>query len=215
MSKIIESYGPLNPTYVKRIHDTISKAQKDYPRLLVIRFDLRLPDEDLRDSLTDYSPDRMAWSRFKASLNAQIKADIRKRKKQGRRTYPCRVRFIRAREFDGSGTTPHQHVCLLLNRDMYVGPGFYGSKKPEWLNMEQTRGLSRMVFNAWARALKLKDKKYKRLVYIPENCSYALIKSHYSYPKNYYAMIQRVMYLAKTKTKHNEDGWRSFSCSQY
>lgn len=215
MNNIIESYGPLNPTYMKRIHDTISKAQRDYPRLLAIRFDLRLPDEDLRDSLTDYNPDRMVWSRFIASLKAQIKADTKKRKKQGRRTYPCRVRFIRAREFDGSGITPHQHVCLLLNRDMYVGPGFYGSKKSEWLNMEQTRGLSRMVFNAWVRALKLNDKKYKRLVYIPEKCSYALTKSHISYQDNYDAMIQRVMYLAKINTKHNDDGWRSFSCSQY
>ena len=213
MNKIIESYGPLNPTYVKRIYETIDIARKDYSRLLAIRFDLRFPDEDLRDFLTDYSPDNGVWSRFIRSLEAQIKADIRRRRKRGKRTYPCKVRFIRAREFDGTGIKPHQHVCLLLNRDMYVGPGFYGYKQPEWLDWEQTRGLSRMIFNAWVRALKLEDKKYHKLVYFPEKCSYPLIKSRPSYQENYDAMIQRVMYLAKRRSKHNEDGWRNFSCS--
>lgn len=64
------------------------------------------------------------------------------------------------------------------------------------------------------RALKLEDKKYHQLVYFPEKCSYPVIKSRPSYQEDYDAMIQRVLYLAKTRTKHNEDGWRNFSCSR-
>nr|WP_277421173.1 inovirus-type Gp2 protein [Serratia marcescens] len=38
------SYGKLNHNYVKRIQDTITKALNDYPRVMVLRVDLRLPE---------------------------------------------------------------------------------------------------------------------------------------------------------------------------
>lgn len=206
MSKIIDSYGPLNKKHERQIYATIDAAMRDCPRLLVVRFDLRLPGEELQDCLTDYRPDHGVWSRFIRSLVAQIKANIRRRKKQGKRVYPCKVRYIGVREFDSSGTKPHYHVCLLLNYLMYRGLHF---KRSEHTNQRYPIGLPRMITNAWVRALKLEDKKYHKLVYFPGNCACFIFCE-----EDLDGVVQRVLYLAKTRSKHNEDGWRNFYCSR-
>lgn len=66
------SYGKLNHNYVKRIQDTITKALNDYPRVMVLRVDLRLPEIETGS----YNSDSGIVTRFIVSLKAQIEADL-------------------------------------------------------------------------------------------------------------------------------------------
>lgn len=78
MSININSYGTLNQNYVKRIQDTITKALNDYPRVMVLRVDLRLPEIETGS----YKHDSGIVTRFIVSLKAQIEADLLKNVKQ-------------------------------------------------------------------------------------------------------------------------------------
>ena len=41
----VNSNGPLNTNYMKRIKDTLNKSLKEHFRTIVLRIDLRLPDD--------------------------------------------------------------------------------------------------------------------------------------------------------------------------
>lgn len=207
-SKVVQSYGPLNPIYVKRIYETINGALNEYPRLLAVRVDLRLLDEDLRDCLTNYNPDTGVITRFIASLRAKITASRKHMEKEGKRTFPCNVRDVWAREFNAEGKK-HYHVLLIINRDAYPSLGGYGGL---WEG-EKSEGLALMVFKAWISALGLENMKYKRLVYFPESCCYHLNNSSYCFEREYILLMQRALYLAKKRSKSNEDGYRNFGYS--
>lgn len=209
-SKIVQNYGSLNPTYVERIYGTINKALNDYPRILAVRLDLRLPDEDLRDCLTNYKPDAEVITRFIASLKAQIKASLEHRKKEGKRTFPCTLRYVWVRELNAEGKK-HYHVLLLINRDAYITLGCYAGVIGERVRAE---GLASMVFKAWISATGLEDMKYRRLVYFPSQGCYHLFRNGHYFKNEYTALMKRALYLAKERSKSNEDGWRNFGCSQ-
>ncbi|MDV2862129.1 inovirus Gp2 family protein [Phytobacter ursingii] len=209
-SKIVQNYGSLNPTYVERIYETINKALNDYPRILAVRLDLRLPDEDLRDCLTNYKPDAEVITRFIASLKAQIKASLEHRKKEGKRTFPCTLRYVWVRELNAEGKK-HYHVLLLINRDAYITLGCYAGVIGERVRAE---GLASMVFKAWISATGLEDMKYRGLVYFPSQGCYHLFRNGHYFKNEYTALMKRALYLAKERSKSNEDGWRNFGCSQ-
>ncbi|MCW9642042.1 inovirus Gp2 family protein [Klebsiella michiganensis] len=209
-SKIVQNYGSLNPIYVDRIFETINKALNDYPRVLAVRLDLRLPDEDLSDCPTNYNPDAEVITRFIASVKAQIKANIKHRKKAGKRTFPCTLRYVWVRELNAEGKK-HYHVLLLINRDAYLGLGGYGgTSRIE----DKSEGLASMFFKAWISATGLEDMKYKGLVYFPYQGCYHLFRNGHYFKKEYTALMKRGLYLAKERSKSNEDGWRNLGCSQ-
>ena len=94
-------YGELNQTYVHGITRTIDRALKQYPRLLAIRFDLRFPDEEERpDCPTQCYTGSEVITRFINSVKAQIKADINRKRKAGKKTLTCNMRFVWVREFN-------------------------------------------------------------------------------------------------------------------
>lgn len=41
----VNSNGPLNKNYMKRIKDTLNKSLNEHHRTMVLRIDLRLPDD--------------------------------------------------------------------------------------------------------------------------------------------------------------------------
>jgi hypothetical protein len=209
-SKIVQNYGTLNLTYVDRMFETINKALNDYPRVLAVRLDLRLPNEDLSDCLTDYNPDAEVITRFLASLKAQIKANLTRRKKAGKRTFPCTLRYVWVRELSPEGKK-HYHVLLLINRDAYLGLGGYGGMSGI---EDKSVGLASVVFKAWLSATGLEDMKYRRLVYFPYLGCYHLFKNSPFFKRQYIELMQRALYLTKERSKSNEDGWRNFGCSQ-
>lgn len=209
MSINTNNYGSLNQNYVKRIQDTITKALAEYPRVMVLRVDLRLPDIESGLCRSDSG----LVTRFIVSLKAQIEADLLKKQHAGKRIHPCRVRHIWAREFNEYGKK-HYHVALLFNREAYAFPGSYTS-----IDGEYTHNLAMMIMEAWVRALGLNTavnhQQYYPLVEFPANGYYHLSKNHNSFTTQLLTVTDRVNYLAKEYSKDNSDGQRNFGCSQY
>lgn len=209
MSINTNSYGTLNQNYVKRIQDTLTKALAEYPRVMVLRVDLRLPE--IESGL--YHSDSGLVTRFIVSLKAQIEADLLKKQHAGKRIHPCRVRHIWAREFNEYGKK-HYHVALLFNREAYAFPGTYTT-----IDGEYTHNLAMMIMEAWVRALGLNTavnhQQYYPLVEFPANGYYHLSKNHNSFTTQLSTVTGRVNYMAKEYSKDNSDGQRNFGCSQY
>ncbi|MFJ5434006.1 inovirus Gp2 family protein [Pectobacterium sp. CHL-2024] len=202
------SYGLLNRNYVNRIQETIIKALQEYPRVMLLRVDLRLPETNM----DYYNGDSMLITRFIVSLKAQIEADLLKKHKLGKRIHLCHLRYIWAREFNQIGRK-HYHVALLFNRETYAYPGSYSQR-----NGGYSHNLSLMIMEAWARALNINNtvnpQSYYSLVEFPTNCYYHLSKNSVNFDVQLSAVIDRVNYLAKEYSKDNSDGQRNFGCSQ-
>lgn len=209
MSINTNSYGTLNQNYVKRIQDTITKALNDYPRVMVLRIDLRLPEIEAGS----YNSDSKIVTHFAVSLKAQIEADLLKKCNAGKRVHSSHVRYIWAREFNEYGKK-HYHVALLFNREAYAYPGSYTSTDGEY-----PHNLAMMIMEAWVRALGLNTvvnhQQYYPLVEFPANCYYHLSKNSPDFTTQYEAVTTRINYLAKEYSKDYSDGQRSFGCSQY
>ncbi|VXC73267.1 Prophage protein [Enterobacterales bacterium 8AC] len=203
----LQALGPINQQNNRRIKETLDKALKEHPRTLVLRIDLYLPD-------TTYNEDSTQITRFIASLNAQIDADIQKRSNTGVRVHPCTLRFVWAREFHQDGRK-HYHVALFVNKDTYAYPGtFHPDDKGEYRH-----NLSLMIMEAWVRTLKLhKEKEHQKhytLINFTDNCYSHLNKSLISFITGYPQVLDRLSYLVKEYSKDYSDGQRNFGCSQY
>lgn len=209
MSINTASYGMLKPVYVKRIQNTLGKALHEYPRLFVLRVDLRLPDTDT----TGCNTDSALITRFIASLKSQVFADLLKKHIEGKRIHPSRIRYIWAREFSESGKK-HYHVTLLLNREAYAYPGCYTA-----INGQYSHNLAMMIMEAWVRALGLhtveNPEQYYALTEFPKNCYYHLSRNGDNFTEQHAEITNRVNYLAKEYSKDNTDGQRNFGCSQF
>ncbi|MCK7317332.1 inovirus Gp2 family protein [Enterobacter cloacae] len=209
MSINTNSYGVLNKNYVKRIQETITKALNDYPRVMVLRVDLRLPEIETGT----YKSDSGIVTRFIVSLKSQIEADLLKKYNAGKRVHSCYVRHIWAREFNEHGKK-HYHVALLFNREAYAYPGTYTSTDGEY-----THNLAMMIMEAWIRALGLNTvnnhQQYYSLVEFPASCYSHLSKNHNNFTNQLSNVTDRLNYLAKDYSKDNSDSQRNFGCSQY
>ncbi|MDC9140818.1 inovirus-type Gp2 protein [Escherichia coli] len=93
--------------------------------------------------------DSAVITRFIASLKAQIAAYLQRRRRDGKRVYPCKLRYAWVREFGELNGNKHYHMLLLVNREVF---------RNTMLNTEnsaQPRGLLvGMVARAWAVALR-------------------------------------------------------------
>lgn len=208
MGNHLKCYGELKADYLKRTGECLSKAQSEYPRLLAIRVDFRLPSavHKLKKARTDSS----VITRCMKSLKERIKADLKRKKKMGKRTYPCRLRYVWVREFSRDGKK-HYHVLLLLNKDAYFHPGDFN---------KASGTLAAMITGAWVSSLGLCYPEDKHLVHFPQN-GYYFLNSRGERELNTQlntrmeALRFRTAYMAKMATKSNEDGERNFGCSQY
>jgi len=200
-------YGDLRKEYLKRTAESISKAQQEYPRLLAVRVDFRLPMS--KEKLEKARVDSSVITRCMKSLKERIKADLKRKKKAGKRTYPCRLRYVWVREFSLEGKK-HYHALLLLNKDVYFHPGGFN---------KDSGTLASMIAGSWVNALGLSYPADRCLVHFPRNGYYHLnskrekelitsINTHMD------ALKFRTAYMAKVATKSNEDGERNFGCSQ-
>ncbi|WP_288443379.1 inovirus Gp2 family protein [uncultured Serratia sp.] len=209
-------YGPLNQTYVDRITGTIGKAMKQYPRLLAIRIDLRFPDEEDRvDCPTQCYRGPDVISRFINSMKAQVKADLKRKKKAGKRGLNCKLRYVWVREFGNKGGGKHYHVLLLVNKDVYSWPGYYLTERFSD-GISERYNLSHMVVRAWLKAIGrgTEEKKYHGLVHFPEQGYYLITRNHVFMADILNDLTDRALYLAKMRSKDTSDGYRSFGCSQ-
>ncbi|GAA5192736.1 inovirus Gp2 family protein [Ferrimonas gelatinilytica] len=214
-SHTINSHGPLDQRYLERIHQTIHHSVNDYPRTLALRVDLRLPgDTQNMDPMEQDTPDHFAdtdpsvISRFMASLNAKIQADLSKKKNAGKRIYPCKVRYVWAREQNREHKT-HYHTLLLFNNDAYFTLGDYRD-----LN---NVCMATRIIHAWCSALRVDPMEFATLVHFPDNPLYYLNRNSSSeeFQQSFNELFYRASYLAKKKSKIYGTGFRNFGCSQH
>ncbi|ROO77051.1 inovirus Gp2 family protein [Vibrio crassostreae] len=193
---ILEPKGGLVLSYLDKLYDTIDKAVTQYPRTTAIRVDLRLAKSLLFD-------DTGVIKNFIASLDAQIQADLNRKKRRGQTARSCKVRYAWCKERSTS-LSHHYHLVLLLNKDVYHSLGRF----------DQKGNLSDMIKKAWCRALDIQTNRGDTLVHFPKKPTYWLEQNSEKFDQQLDSLFKRVSYLAKVETKHYGNRSRSFGCSR-
>jgi len=198
-----------NTSYLDRLLSTMNNALGEHSRTYAIRVDLRLPNIDdsldclSRDEIVSYNRNRTSLTkRFTESLNAKIKAQAQRKRREGKRVYPCSMRYVWAKERDTS-INEHYHVVLFFNKDRFYKVGNYKSKG----------SLASLIIEAWASALSCEFEDVFRLVYFPPNHGYYLNENSVQFSQQYHDLFYRISYLAKKRTKNYGEGYRCFGCS--
>lgn len=216
-------WGPVNPDYLKRMIDTLTKGLNEYPRLMALSVILRYPENCEYECNTTST----VITDFIRSLKSQIKASMYRKKKKGIRIHPCRVRYMWVRELSQNESKKHYHVILLFNKDAYAFPGRFGDTEGVI-----TSSLAGYIMEAWMRALKISNGKpgylkYYSSVEFPKDrykycsvknkskCYFYLDKNKPDFESDYDEFIPRIEYMAKEYSKPVDDGERNFGCSQY
>ncbi|MFA9202576.1 MAG: inovirus Gp2 family protein [Flavobacteriales bacterium] len=199
--------------YLTRIQQTLDRALAEYKRLSVMRFDLRFPQNlPCRDD--------QAISRFVEALKAKIRADQHRKGTQGKRVYPCNLRYVWVKEQAGSEAC-HYHVAIVLNHDAYFTLGNYTAAPctadpdmPVDHRYEPPENMAERIISAWAGALGLSIEHTVGQVHFPDNPVYSINRNAEAFPQQYNDVFQRLSYFAKVETKQYGDHSRHFSCSR-
>lgn len=187
--------------YLARIKQVLDNSLNEHPRTLVIRADLHFPGRiNCPDYPGHYGPEVI--TRFFESLKAQIRADEKRKNKEGRRAHLTTLRYIWAKEIC-TAQQPHYHLALFLNKDAYFGLGDY---------REVRDNLAGRIYRAWARALHLHDDEIVNLIHFPRDTPYYHLERKDS--KMYQEVFRRISYLAKTETKHYGSRSKNFGYSR-
>ncbi|MEZ8285883.1 MULTISPECIES: inovirus Gp2 family protein [Vibrio] len=182
--RVIFKHGPLIQRILMANELMMAKSLSDHNRLLVMRFELKFPK--------GYSGPTEIISKFFDSLRFKIKYDLRRKSKNRNRKVNCNINYVWVKELSGNEGW-HYHVALVLNYNVYKGFGKIGSTRNNTINR---------ISEAWASAIKCKVNDVKGLVHIPKkNPVYELNKNSSSFYDTFYAVMFRLSYLAKLKTK--------------
>ena len=190
--------------YLQSIDSVLSKALSEYPRTLVVRFDLHFPTiPNCPDYPSEF--DSTAITRFFESFKAQVNADLAKKEREGKRIHPCTVRYVWAKE-RADAAQHHYHVALLLNKDTYFVLGSY---------QEVCDNLAGKIYRAWGSALMCSPDEILSLVHFPSDTPYYhLDRNAPNFDNQYNEVFRRLSYLAKIETKVYGYGGKNFSCSR-
>lgn len=205
--------GLLVTNYLDRIDVTLSAALREYSRVCAIRFDLRFPSNY-------FSQDSSVISRFMESLSSRLEAEELRKRREGERVYPCRLRYMWVRE-KNSSLSWHYHVCIILNRDAYFTLGrFKLAASPKILGVlfadepEIRKNMAARINGAWASALGMSVEQSKGLVEFPTRPVYHIDRNSRDWSQQHADLFYRLSYFAKAKTKFYGDGYNSFGCSR-
>ncbi|HGX3269375.1 TPA: inovirus Gp2 family protein [Citrobacter koseri] len=202
--KLNERYGKTNAHYMKRLEEITHYAMEDYARVLAFRVDLRLPSDNQHKGY-----DSTVITRFIASLKAQIAAYLNKRRREGKRIYPCKLRYVWVREFGEEKGNKHYHMLLLVNREIFRNTALTMERSAQYRGL-----LVGMVARAWAVALKRTGGMADKVPFHLPGVSYELNRRNGTNTDFYRSYIYHISYLAKEYTKNHDDGERNFGCSQ-
>ncbi len=196
----------LNEAYLSSIYNLMDRAMAEHTRTTVLRFDLHLPN--LYTYLEEPTQEHCSnvITRFIESFKAQVRADIARKEREGKRVHPCTVRYVWAKEMNRAAQ-PHYHVALILNKDAYFGFGDY---------RELRNNLAGKLYRAWASALMYKNPEdVMSLIHIPSDTPYYhLDRNSSDYPQQCNDVFRRLSYLAKYETKQYGSRNKNFSCSR-
>ena len=190
--------GPFIKEYLNRLHQTVSRALNQYPRVFALRFDLRLP---ANIQLPDYAFTNEVVDRFIESFKAKIRHNRNIARQSNPYAHDSKVRYVWARE-QGQHGKPHHHLAILLNYDAFNALGKFDPGRDNMFN--------RLV-EAWASSLGLSVETVSGLVEIPSNPYYHL---HRDDLVGQAVFFHRTSYLCKSATKVFVDGSHGFGCSR-
>ncbi|HFD4028179.1 inovirus Gp2 family protein [Vibrio parahaemolyticus] len=190
---VLTTYGPFAKQYLERTKDVFDKTLEEYPRVYVLRFDLRFPQGY-------FTNDSDHISKFIESLKAKMDSDLNRKNKRGM----CNLRYVWAKEQDTSDN-PHYHVAIFLNKDVYFTHGR--------INADEGN-LSAIIHQAWASSLGLSNHEVVGCVHFPKHCGYWVDKNSMFFNGQYNDCFQRLSYLAKVETKVFQCGLKNFGSSR-
>lgn len=200
------NYAPFFLNYLESMLEVLRNAVTVMRRLLVIRFDLHLPNND-------YDSESLV-SRFTASLKSQLEANYKKRLKENQKAHYSPLAYIWTRE-EGLNNKSHYHFVVLLNLDAYATLGTI--PRLDTINPQQFNGdnMACRIIKAWASALNINAVYVYTLVHFPQNCTYKVgyLRGELD-TKNFEDMFYRLSYLAKAQTKVFGNHVRNFGTSQ-
>lgn len=202
---------PLSQSYLSALRSTLNQALQEHPRTCVMHFIARLP-------CGWQGPFGGLADRFIQSLRAQIEADLKRKRRQGKRVHDCHVRMIWCREFGVEGQ-PHYHIAILVNRDAYSVLGKVGGRHepdyPWWLEEDEAAvNMAERIQRAWSRGLQISPVLGRPLIHFPDNAVQLVSRNSPSFLDSYRAVFRRLSYLTKVNTKVYEDGYKNFGCSR-
>lgn len=200
--RVNENHGELNNRYLERLKRVTGSALEKNARVLAFRVDLHLP----KDKQGQHS--NAVIKRFIASLKAQINAYQNRRRKQGKRTYPCRLDYAWVREFGEKHGRKHYHVLLLVNREVFHKAFLIYNRLTKKYGY-----LITMVMKAWIRAINEKGTENGYHYLSCPSVSYELNRKDGIHTSAYENFIYHISYMAKEYTKLHGDGERNFGCS--
>ncbi|MDA8478114.1 inovirus Gp2 family protein [Citrobacter sp. Awk 4] len=193
-----------NAYHMQRLEALTAFVMNEHARVLAFGLDLSLPQHNQHKGY-----ESAVITRFIASLKAQIVAYLKRRSREGKRIYPCPMYYAWAREFGELNGNKHYHLVLLVNREVF-------SCMMLKLGVKGTgRGLLlTMAAKAWSHALKLKGKAKEKVSYHLAGV-FELNRKEGTHSSDYEGYLKRICYLAKKRSKENDDGERNFGCSQF
>ena len=202
---------PLAVNYLKPSRSVLDLALAEHPRTCVIHAVCRLP-------YGWKGPSGGMANRFIKSLRSQIKFDLQRKRRQGKRVHRCHVRHIWCREFGGDGQA-HYHIAILVNRDAYSVLGrIDGEPEPDypwWLEEEQAvNNMAERIQRAWCSALGISARQGIGLVHFPRHAVQLISKESPVFALQYAEVFKRISYLTKVETKLYDDGHRNFGYSR-
>lgn len=196
-----ENKGPFIREYLSALKHAIELTLAEYPRVLAVRVDLRLPQGI---ELPEYAYTNQVISRFFESFTRKIQYHQERVRERGY-ARGCKVRYVWSREVGQRGRQ-HYHLLILLNRDAYYTIGRLGSER---VNM-----ISR-IEESWASALGLPVDQVRGLVHIPKDAEYRVDREiRCGKVDELPALFYRASYLCKKATKSYGDRQRGFGASR-
>lgn len=196
--RVQEDKSPFVREYLDRLHQTVSCALAQYPRVFAFRVDLRLPVGPL---LPGYACTNEVIERFIESFKAKIKHNRARARLEYKHAHDSKVRYVWARE-QGQHGRPHHHLAILLNYDAFNALGKFESGRDNMFNRLE---------EAWASALGMPIGAVRGLVEIPSNAAYNLYQADWTGQNEFF---YRASYLCKAATKVFGNGLHGFGCSR-
>lgn len=181
--------GPLIENILVGNEEVLAQAIRSHNRVAVMRFDLKFP--------AGYQGNTNIISKFFDSLRFRLKQDLVKKTESRGRAIGSAIGYTWVKELGGNNGW-HYHVALFLNYDVY---NCLGAVKSENDNMYNR------VLKSWASALSIPlEEARKGLVNISPNPIYKLDAKSQNLDEEIHAVLNRLSYLAKVRTKPYGEG---------
>ena len=174
------------------IKKALTMAHNSYPRLSVIRFDLRITDIKTDDPSIILDG---VMKRFFTSLQSKIKHNT-KFKAHAKTQY---LRYVWVKEKGNEKNKEHFHICIFLNKDDF---GFVGQyRKDKRGNKKVINTLRESIVQAWVTAINVQLLMAERLVYFGKKSVHWLDIKRHNYSADLENVKKRLCYMAKVETK--------------